>query len=231
MKIRLSGAVVGEASGSLGSTVFSHNRYGAYCRNRAVPTKATSTFALAAKGILTAASKQWGQLTTAQRLAWQTWAQSNPIVDRLGDKRILSGQAAVTRLNSNTLNTSGNFITDPPATGSPSPIESITATYDIGAGAFALAFTPTPLAASEYLYVWAAVTNSPGVSYVENLYKLVFVGAAATASPVATIQAAIEARFGTLQVGQQVFYKLQVVDGDTGLMSGFNIAKGTVIST
>lgn len=231
MKLRLSGAVVGEASGSLGTTVFSHNRYGSYARLRAVPTKATSLYATLAKGILTSASKQWGQLTSAQRKAWQTWAQSNPIVDRLGDKRILSGQAAVTRLNSNTLNTSGNFITDPPASAAPGPIESITATYDIGAGTFALAFTPTPLAATEYLYVWCAVTNSPGVTYVENLYKLVFVGAAATASPVASIQAAIEARFGTLQEGQQVFYKLQVVDGATGLVSGFLPAQGVVVST
>lgn len=229
-KIRL-GVIVGEASGSLGSTVFSHSRYGSYVRLRAVPTRVTTPAAEQAKARLSGASKLWGQLTNSERLAWTTWSQTNPFTDRLGDKRILSGQAAVTRLNVNIVNCGGTPITEPPATSAPGGVLSVTATYDIGAGNFSLAFTPTPLGTNDHLYVWAAVVNSPGVTYVQNLFKLVRVGAAATASPVSTIQADIEARFGPLAVGQQVFYQLQVVDGTTGLVSGKFPTSGTVVST
>lgn len=229
-KIRL-GVMVGEASGSLGSTVFSHNRSGSYVRLRAVPTRSTSLAAETAKARLSAASKIWGTLTEAQRLAWETWAQTNPITDRLGDKRILSGHGCVTQLNINILTAGGTTIDVPPATGAPEGVSSITAAYDIGAGSFSLAYTPTPIGADNVVYVWCAVTNSPGVSYVSNLYKLVHVSDPNAASPVATIQADIEARFGALAVGQQVFYRVQVVDSATGLVSASFPTNGVVIST
>jgi hypothetical protein len=231
MKVRWSGMGVGEASGSLGTSVASHNRSGSYLRLRAVPTKATSTPATIAKGVLSLASKTWGTLTDDQRRAWATWSQNNPIVDRLGDKRILAGSAACTKLNINCLNTSGNPITDPPAVAAPTGLTNATATFDTGAGTFNIVFTPTPLGADNYLYVWAAVVNSPGITYVENLYKLVKVTAANVASPLVGVDADIEARFGALAVGQTVYYKLQVVDGTTGLVSGMFPLKGTVVHT
>lgn len=228
-KIRY-GMIAGSVSGSQGNTVFSHNRYGAYIRERTVPTKATSVYANAQKAIFTNASKFWGNLPQATRLQWKTWCQTNPIVDRLGDKRILTGAAALTKLNAVILTAGGTPITEPPTTPAPAGLESASATYDIGAGNFQVTFAPTPLEADEELWIWAAVTNSPGVSYVENLYKLCFQGAAATTSP-ASPQSGIEARFGTLVVGQQVFLKLQVINRATGLTSGFTPLNGVVVST
>lgn len=229
-KIRL-GMLAGTISGSQGNTTFSHGRYGAYIRMRTVPVKVTSTYAQQAKALLATASKLWGNLTTAQRLSWKTWAQTNPITDRLGDKRILDGHAAVTQLNINAFNAgSTTTIDDPPAVGAPFLPDGMAATYDIGAGNFQITWTGGALPADTVLFIWAAVTDNPGRSYVANLYKLVMVTAAAATSPQSP-QTAIEARFGTLVVGQQVFFMLQTCDKTTGLVSGTYPLRGIVIST
>lgn len=228
-KIRF-GMLAGSISGSQGNTVFSHNRYGPYIRERTVPVKVTSFWADRQKGILSEASKIWGTLTEAQRLAWKTYAQTNPITDRLGDKRILDGHAAVTMLNCNILLAGGTSILVPPAVATPTLPGAMAATYDIGAGNFQVTWTGGALGASEVLFLNTAVTNSPGRSYVANLYKLAFISAAAAATPEDPLSA-IEDRFGTLAVGQQVFYKITVVDQDTGLVSGSYPLNGVVIST
>lgn len=229
-KIRY-GMLAGSVSGSQGNTVFSHNRYGAYLRNRTVPTKTTTPAAQTQKGVLSVATKIWGNLTAAQQTAWKTWAQTHPITDTLGDKRILDGHAAVTQINAAAYAAGATSpILDPPIAAAPFLPEALAAVYDIGAGNFQISWTGGALGATEKLVVRAAVVDSPGRKYVANLYKLVQYSAAAATSPLAT-QSAIEARFGSLQVGQQVFYNLQVIDVATGLYSGSYPLNGVVVST
>ena len=229
-KIRY-GMLAGSVSGSQGNTVFSHNRYGAYLRNRTVPTKTTTPAAQTQKGILSAASKVWGNLTTAQRTAWKTWAQTHPITDTLGDKRILTGHAAVTQINAAALAAgAASPILDPPIAAAPFLPDGLAAVYDIGAGNFQITWTSGALGASEKLVIRAAVVDSAGRSYVQNLYKLVMYSPAAGTSPQVT-QTAVADRFGTLAVGQQVFYSLQVIDVDTGLYSGTYPLNGVIVST
>jgi hypothetical protein len=212
------GIMVGAASGSLGSTVFSHNRYGAYVRNRSVPTKVTSPYANAQKSILGLASQRWANLTAEQRTAWVTWAQTNPMTNRLGDKQILDGHTACTRLNAVILTVGGTPIDIPPIIGAPEGLQTLTPTADMGAGTFELAFTPTPLGTNNRLQVWAAIANSPGVNYVEGLYKQILVSAPNAATDI-DYEAELEARFGTLQVGQVIHLRVNVVDQVTGLVS------------
>jgi len=229
-KIRM-GVMVGQASGSLGSTVFSHGRYGAYVRLRSVPTKATSNYAQQAKAFLAASSAAWQAYTTAQQLAWQTWAQGHPITDALGDQQVLSGHAAAVMLNTRLRHIAGTPITDPPTAVPPPALLTLTGSYDIGVGNFEAAFTATPLAATHQLQLRAAVVGSAGIHYVKNLLKLTETSAAAQASPLATIDVNIEARFGTLQVGNKVTIYANVIDNATGLISAPLIDSGIVVST
>jgi len=228
-KIRL-GVMVGAASGSLGSTVFSHNRYGTYVRLRSVPTKATSLYAEGAKAVLGLASQIWGNLDDDQRQAWVTWAQTNQITNTLGDKQTLDGHAACTRLNAIIYHAGGTPIEIPPIIAAPAGLVTLTGTVDIGAGDVEIVYTPTPLGTNNCLQLWAAVVSSPGVKYVQNLYKNLTIGPANGASPL-DFEAELVARFGTLQVGQIVHLRANVIDKVTGLVSAPLTTQIAVTST
>lgn len=224
------GPTVAAVSGSIGGTTYSRNRYGAYMRFRAKPVIATSAAATQAKNFMTAASQAWRGLTAAQRLQWGTWAQGNPIIDNLGMPQILQGNSAYCRLATRLLQMGQALPTAPPSEAAPDALATMTITADIGAGTSEIAFTATPLAAGLRLWGYFAVVDSAGITYVQNLRKLCVISDAAQATDY-DYQTDVEARFGTLSVGQVVIADVAVADEDTGLISGFLRAQATVVTT
>jgi len=224
------GPMIGQASGSVGGQTFSHNRFGAYVRTRAIPTRSTTTEAENAKAILAAQSQAWGGLTDAQRAAWKSWADTHPVTDSLGNAQVLTGAQAYVQINARLDRAGETLLSLPPIASPPAALETLTGTWDIGAGDFEVTFTPTPLAAGIRLWSQAAVVASAGITYIENLLKQVDIQAAATASPV-DLQSAIEARFGALQVGNVVTIRCSTFDSASGLLSQPLTVRGTVVST
>lgn len=210
------GSLAGAVSGAVGNDVFSHNRYGSYIRKRVIPTKRDTVYTLAARNQLMQASRGWGALTAAQQAAWVTWAQTNPITDRLGQKQILSGNAAYVQINARMLQAGESMLDLPPVAAAPAAVATVTLTASDAAAS--LAFTASPLAAGLKLWVWAALTDSPSAGYVANRMKLITVSAAALVSPL-DIFALLGARFGTLITGQGLIVQVQVFDSATGLLS------------
>lgn len=224
------GAMVGQASGKLGSHVFSHNRGGPYIRLGTKPILVTSPAAQAVKNALAKAAQGWGQITAAQRNAWQEWAQYNPIINRLGEPKILSGQAAFVQLNATLQRYALSALTVPPIASAPAALLTLTGTFDIGVGNFEIAYTATPLSSGNSLLVEVAVVDNPGVEYVRNRYKEVMKSPAAQASPL-DIETETTDRWGTLIVGQRVFVRCRVLDEGTGLKSAPLETNGTIVST
>lgn len=224
------GPAIAAASGSVGGTVFSRNRYGAYTRFRAVPVTATSTAATNAKNYMTAASQAWRGLTDAQRLQWSTWAAANPIIDNLGQQQILQGNSAYVSLNARLLRAGVAQISVPPAVAAPAALNSMSIVADIGAGGCSVTFTPTPTGANVGLFGYFAVVNSAGVNFIKNLRKLCTITAGAQVTGY-DFQADVEARFGTLAVGQYVIAEIATIDRTTGLISGFLRSRVAVTTT
>jgi len=230
MAIITPGPTVAAVSGSIGGTVFSRNRGGAYIRNRAVPTSSSSLAAVAAKGRLAAASQAWQALTEDQRLAWAAYSSQTPATNALGAKITLSGHQMYVRIHSR-LDLSGTPpITDPPVAEPSAALLTLSLSLNIGAGDFTATFTATPLGATEHLWLKAAVIQSPGIKYINNLLKLLEVPAAATSSPY-DFQEDLTDRFGTLQVGLNVAVEAYVFDNATGLLSARRRAQGPIVST
>ena len=225
-----SGPTIGAASGSIGGTTYSRNRYGQYTRVRAIPTRSTTIYAQAAKAILAAQSQAWAARTDAERAAWTAWAQTHPVTDSLGQSQVLTGHAAYVQINSRIDFASGTLLVLPPVADAPDALQSLAGTFDIGAGSFEVTWTPTPLAATVSLWTQAAVVSSSGVNYVRNLLKQIDVAAAATASGL-DLQTELELRFGTLQVGQSVHFWCSTYDNATGLISSPLTVRGIVVST
>jgi hypothetical protein len=228
-KIKL-GGMVGMVSGSVGGMTYSHNRYGTYARRRATPTKVTSEKAESAKQFMTTLSRDWSTVSAANRLAWGIWAQNNPVMDRLGDRQVLSGNAAYMRLN-NLLAQYGTAVIESPPVGlAPVGLTSMTLSADLGVGGFHIDFTPTPIGANEKLLLWAAVTGSATQNYVENKYRLIAASAAAQATEWACY-GIISARLGTMVVGNNVHVRCQVFNVLTGLRSGPISTSAIVVNT
>lgn len=224
------GPTVAAVSGSMGGTVFSHNRYGMYFRNRSIPTRSTTVAALAAKARMATVSAAWRAITATQQLSWKHWAEVNPIIDRLGQAQVLQPNAAFNQLNNIIHLLGGTQIDVPPTAAGPIPLATLVFTADIGATTFDIAYTATPLPADQHLIVRAAVVDSLGVNYVKNLLRITEISSAAQASPL-DIQAGIEAVFGTLVVGQKVSLEISVGDATTGLTAPPLRADAVVVDT
>ena len=224
------GAIVGQVSGSVGSNTFSRNRFGTYIRNRSIPINPNSSFQQNVRSVFANQSSGWQGLLTAQKEAWKTWAQNNPVTDAFGDQQVLTGHQAYIQLNSRIGQAADTIILVPPVTGAPAGLLSLTATYDIGAGTSVLTFTAAPLAATQRMFLWGALVDSKGITYVKNRYKLI----AITAKTLATgydYQTSMEARFGTMLVGQCVHLMACVYESTSGLVSIGRQTNGVVVST
>lgn len=218
MAIFTPGPAVGQISGRVGGSVFSHNRGGPYIRNGTIPVTSTTPEAIAAKTRLSTVSTAWKNLTDAQRRAWTDWAVANPVTNRLGHSITLPANAAYISLNTRIAAAALTQIDVPPITAAPEGLATLTQSADIGVGDFDLDFTPTPLGAAEYLWIQCAVTNSTAIENVNNLLRFVGISAAAQATGF-DHQSLVEARLGTLTAGQTVHTFASVFDGGTGLLS------------
>lgn len=170
------GGGVSAISGKMGGTVYARNKGGAYTRNFAVPTNPSTVYQEEARDRLTQYSNEWRGLTEEQRLAWNEWAASHPVLDRLGASKLLTGAQAYTKINTNrdlagdaTANatipsepawTSGIMDTAAPLVADISDGEIM---LPLGAGA----------AADQIVFVFASPAISPGVSNYFNLERLI----------------------------------------------------------
>ena len=201
-------------SGSYQGITSSRNRYGQYVRTRAIPVNPNSSFQGTVRARLAANAADWRELTDQQREGWASLGEMMTRSDSLGQSYTPSGFQAFVSVNNNLLAAGEAVLTDAPALTTPTGLVSVTIT--LTAAAFSIAYTATPLGASERLFVYASPQRSDGRSF-EGDRRLIQVGAAAGASPLAVL-AAYEARLGDLVVGNKVFVTLRVHKG--GFQSG-----------
>lgn len=222
------GIAIGSASGSVGGTVFSRNRYGVYMRTKGVPVDVASPMQLMVRAAITAASAKWRDLSDIERASWKTYAQENPIMDALGQSQVLAPNAAFVQLNSRISLFGGTIIQTPPLIAAPDPLTSIGLEVDLGAGDVELNFAPSPVPADHVYVVRACVVNSPGRTYLKNLWRIISPLAAAEASPWADLKDELENVFGTLVNDQIVHVSVSVLSLLTGLYSSPVLDDATV---
>lgn len=81
-----------QRSGSIGGTVWSRNRYGAYIRNRSVPVNPNTDRQVAVRNAVRALTIAWQNvLTQAKRDSWETYAANVVWTNKLGQSVNLTG--------------------------------------------------------------------------------------------------------------------------------------------
>ena len=218
MAIIIPGAMVSQASGRIGGTIFSRNRGGAYVRNGSIPTTVTTRFAQLIKSVTAALSQAWAGLDAEVQEQWREWASQNPVINRLGQSRTLSGHQAFVKINARLVYAGFGAVESPPIGEAPEAFVPGEVTFVDEPLALTVAFSPTPAPAGVAVQCYAYLANSPGVSYVRNRLALVTTSAAAAATPLHIAQD-VEDRFGTPRAGQTLHIGLRALDTTTGLVS------------
>lgn len=192
-------------SGSVGGVTSSRNRYGQYKRTRAQPTNPATSFQATARARMQQLADSWKALTSTQRSGWSALGAQFARNDSLGQTVDLTGFQAYVSVNTNNLNAGNAVVPDAPVYAPPAPITTVTPT--ISSVAFSVAFTVTPLAAGERIFISCSPMRSAGRTYESN-FKLVTVSAAAGTSP-QNILAAYQGRVGTPVTGSRIFVSVQ----------------------
>lgn len=88
------GTIGTQYSGSLAGVTASHNRGGAYLRQRAIPTNPNSIPQQAARSRFGISNVNWtAVLSASQREAWTLYGQNVPVTNRIGEQINLTGKA------------------------------------------------------------------------------------------------------------------------------------------
>lgn len=207
----LAGVGFGQASGSVAGTTYSHNKFGAYMRNRAQPVNPATSFQATTRSRFGNLSQQWRALTSAQRTAWITQAVNITLVDPLGQQYNPSGSQYFVGLNANRVALGLAIATTPPALQTQAVITALTVTAVGATAVVTVTFAPA-IAAASYYELLATAPMSAGKTFIrQSQFKtLVYLGNADTSPYVATT--AYAARFGTLaagDVGKLIVFRLR----------------------
>lgn len=162
-------------SGKLGGSVAARNKGGAYLRTWVKPTNPQTARQTAVRATLATNAQLWKDQTDATRTAWATWADANPVLDRLGASIILSGSQAFGKVMNN--RTNAGVALDPTLT--PAPTSFTAAIIDstaplvagAGAGTVVLALG-AGAAAGQVVFVYASSPSSAGVTNTNAGYRL-----------------------------------------------------------
>lgn len=94
------GIGIAQISGSIGGVTFARNTYGAYIRNRTTPTNPRTARQTEVRASIAFLAAYWAQtLSDAQRTAWNLYAASVVMTNRLGEPTYLSGYNMFLRSN------------------------------------------------------------------------------------------------------------------------------------
>lgn len=109
------GAMVGDLSGSIGSTTASHNRFGPYFRSKVIPVNPNTSRQQAVRSVFTTLVNAWNNtLTQVQRDGWSNWAAMTTIQGKDGNPINITGQNAYIRFNTVRLQIGQNRVDAPP---------------------------------------------------------------------------------------------------------------------
>lgn len=223
--MKFKGTIVGQASGSIASLTFSHNRGGQYIRNRSIPTNPSTAQQQAVRNLVGTLTSRWQQtLTSAQRDAWNTYASNVPITDALGEPRNVGGLGMYVRSNTPRMQASIAVVDTAPiifdlGSGTIPTFTSLVGSTDIAT----IAFTNTDAwatAVGGYLLLYLSRPQSPAINFFKGPYR--FMGKVSGAVSPPTSPATFSAPFNYTAT-QQAFLQGRFSQTDGRLSAAFRL--------
>lgn len=214
------GSMVTDARGSVGGTVYSRNKGGAYSRARVAPINRNTPAQTLVRANFASNAKSWsGVLTQPQRTAWTAFAAANPRVNILGASIILSGIAMFQSLNQVLSQIGETNITDPPpdlsvpalaAPNNLSPTSGATMLIDTAA--------QVVVAGAKY-YIFMTRPLSPGTTPQTSDFRFLDTKAAVAAATSIDVTADYEQLYGSWLPGASIGALVASVNTATGALT------------
>jgi len=221
------GATLADARNAAGGIVYSKNQFGSYIRQKVSPVQPRTYFQTKARAQVQHLATYWANtLTAAQRAAWIALAQANPVIDVFGDSQVLTGLQYFVRVNRNLMKIGEALIPNAPADQDVTALLSLSLLCDVSDAKVQLTFTPTPLAASEALIVYATCPLPQGRAFAQNFLKFIS-ASTATVSPVNVYTDWVD-RYGTLSAGPKIIVEASILDKTNGAQSAVMQASATI---
>lgn len=206
-----------QRSGSIGATVYSHNRFGQYMRARSVPVNPQSSRQVAARNRLQSLAGNWSEtLTDSQREAWRSYAQTVSWLNPLGDVVTLTGINMYCRGNTAVLQAGGTRIDDgPAASGLPTAEQSLGASGSEATQVISVTFDDTAAwcdldDAFQLLYMGIPV--SPAIQFFNGPWRYIEAIAGDSAAPPSSPHACTAGNTPfPFQEGQQIFIQSRIL--------------------
>jgi hypothetical protein len=216
--------MVGPASGRIGGSVASHNKGGQYFRQLRIPTNPRSSQQQVVRDAVKTLATRWVEvLTPTQRESWKTYATNVPLINRLGDARVVPELAQYARSNVSRIQNSLPIVDDGPGIFDLGTFTPPVATVVAAGTTASFAFTNTD--------DWANEDDSAMLIYTaraQNASKLFFIGPYRLAGKVLgdgttppTSPAVITLPFPVGSAGQRFYFKAAVTRADGRLATSF----------
>jgi len=210
-----------QVSGSIGGTTFSHNRFGAYKRNRSIPVNPNTTRQAAVRNAVRSLTIAWQtELTEAERAAWETYAANVAWINKLGQSVKLTGLNHYIRTNTTNVSLGFGQIDKAPTIFNIAAAElSLGATGSEATQQLTFTFNDTKAWATEagsFQHFYVGLPQNAGIKFFGGPYRYV-VSVAGVTPAVSPLQATAPFPFAE---GQRIWIRSRIMRAD-GRLSEF----------
>lgn len=209
-----------DARGKLGGQVFSKSRQGSTIRTKVTPANPQSSRQGSVRSIFSSLSKGWNTITESQRESWNSASQIFKRTNVFGDQVALSGKNLFISVNTNLSTVGASPIDVAPTTTDVASITDLSVavstidnTIDLG---YTLDVTPS---ANMIIVVESTRQNSAGRFNFSGQFRQLAVTPSTVPLVPADLYEAYEARFGTIEVGSKIAFRVYVVSKINGFTS------------
>lgn len=223
-------ALVSDMRNKLNGSVLAKNKGGNYMRNKTTPVNPQTEAQMIKRAQFGALSAAYRSLSAADIDKWNAAAANFPYTDIFGDSRTLSGSQLYVKLNNNLAQVNTPALTTPPnpaGTGTPSVTSVLVEVTDE-------TITPTMALigapASARIVYEATRALSDGVRFYKNEYRQIAVSSSLTPVLPADLWNAYINKFGAPVVGENISFRIHLVNSATGEASVGVTAKASVVA-
>lgn len=218
------------SSGSVAGTTYSRNRYGQYIRTRATPVNPNSVAQALVRSRFTTVAQGWRNLTAGARQAWQQYADTHPLIDSLGQAKVLSGSAQYQSTNLLRLaaGLSISSVVPTPPTGSLNAF-AIVLTLDDTGPTRVYTVAGNDQATGYKAIIYASGPQSVGNPYPKRMAQIAVVDATTWSTPV-SVSSGFSTVYGNFFQDQLVVTRARIVS-DTGAELATSQVPSLVVDT
>jgi len=224
--------LISQGSGGVAGCVFSHNRFGAYIRNRTVPTNPLGAEQVRVRQILAGLATGWlNDLTSTQREAWTVYGNNVPKIDALGQTFFSTGLNWYIAVNQPRLNFNKPRIDDAPTIFTHAELNPVVITGNAGDQEVSVTFNNTDSwagAVGGFLYLYIAPPQNQSIFFHKSPFRgWATINGAVVPPTSPAVVAATKASPYTLASGSKLFVRAMAQTSD-GRISPPQIVSGGV---